>query len=384
MNVQNDEYKTIVHIVHGTRPFGILKKSINSTPYWFEEGSPTLSSMVPKENCKTITFKWSGKNSVKARWLAAQSFKEHLKSNIEKYPSAQHVIVAHSHGGTVVANTLSTELASDIKTSHISGIICLGTPFTYIKPVSEKVKTFVLFGVLSFLILIMAIFFYIIYKKTTLFHSSEKQLLGAFIIFACITYNFFAITFNAFEALSYQKSYAYNGSPIITGIPLLLIRATRDEAAIALGVGQLIQTITGFIHNFVLRIYLPRFLIFRFVPVVLVFCLSAVYALQSIETAPKTLVEVQESLIIAMIMTSAIHCLPLLVVFMGRLIIAFIVGDWQFSRWPFTFIEIDAAPPESMCTFFSCSQTESSMRHSIYQETEVQRIIYDTIEKISQ
>jgi hypothetical protein len=101
----------IVHTVHGTWPFGlwraIIRRQLEKTPcrtdYWFLDGSDFqfhVTGLVERR-VKWVTFRWSGRNSFAARHLAATQLSNHLSTWFRRCPDAEHVIIAHSHGGSV-------------------------------------------------------------------------------------------------------------------------------------------------------------------------------------------------------------------------------------------------------------------------------------------
>ena len=79
------------------------------------EGSPRLLS----------PFYWSGRNSVAARHEASAALRVFLRQKLIEYPSADHYVIAHSHGGTVAFKALS----EDDLSKQIRGLVCLSTPF---------------------------------------------------------------------------------------------------------------------------------------------------------------------------------------------------------------------------------------------------------------
>jgi hypothetical protein len=79
-------------------------------------------------------FRWSGRNSVKAREEASLALQDHLRAYRARYPNARHAVVAHSHGGNVALAALADrELASGTL-----GVVTLGTPFLSARTVSPE------------------------------------------------------------------------------------------------------------------------------------------------------------------------------------------------------------------------------------------------------
>jgi hypothetical protein len=71
------------------------------------------------------THSWSGSNSVRAREGAAQALVEQLKEDFNRFPTASHFLIAHSHGGNIVLDAART---ADVG-AQISGIVAMSAPF---------------------------------------------------------------------------------------------------------------------------------------------------------------------------------------------------------------------------------------------------------------
>src|SRR5262249_53387701 len=107
-----DTSSALFVIVHGTWGRGIFPRLSSflramslrkPMPRWFEAESAfrtDLSSLMTSFGitAETISFEWSGSNSVFARQRAAESLRELLLSRGQGRPI---VIIAHSHGGNV-------------------------------------------------------------------------------------------------------------------------------------------------------------------------------------------------------------------------------------------------------------------------------------------
>lgn len=73
---------------------------------------------------------WSGNNSFIAREEGAAELRFHLKQSHRQYPDAKHLVVAHSHGGTVAVMALDN--APNPLLSE--GLLTMGTPFVKLMP----------------------------------------------------------------------------------------------------------------------------------------------------------------------------------------------------------------------------------------------------------
>jgi hypothetical protein len=85
-------------------------------------GTGLRDSLAP---ALVVPFRWSGRNSVKARSRAVSELRVHIEDIRLRYPDARHALIAHSHGGNVVLSALADpQLARETL-----GVATLGTPF---------------------------------------------------------------------------------------------------------------------------------------------------------------------------------------------------------------------------------------------------------------
>lgn len=113
----------VVTLVHGT-----FARNAN----WIQTDSLLSTSVMDAfpGRATIVPFVWSGHNSLRARQRATAQLREQLVNNLKLYPTASHFVVGHSHGGSVALNAV-TGVAMATK---ISGVICLSTPFLYVRP----------------------------------------------------------------------------------------------------------------------------------------------------------------------------------------------------------------------------------------------------------
>ena len=115
----------VVTLVHGTFAAGAA---------WTKGGS-TLRRQIADALGKQgqivhfDVFKWSGRNTHKARIKAGHELAAHIRELRKSYPHCSHFIVAHSHGGNI-ALFAHKHLPEKL---HALGIATLGTPFLYAK-----------------------------------------------------------------------------------------------------------------------------------------------------------------------------------------------------------------------------------------------------------
>jgi hypothetical protein len=140
--------KLVVHSVHGTWPYGLWRQmfrkasraTTNKEPPWFENHSAFQAEVaaLTGQHLEWVPYTWSGRNSFEARHLAAKGLSKHLTAWFEKEPEAEHVVIAHSHGGSV-----SVEAAFILDgqgQNRLSKIITLATPFAEIKPSQRDIR----------------------------------------------------------------------------------------------------------------------------------------------------------------------------------------------------------------------------------------------------
>lgn len=121
-----------VHLIHGT---WANPAKARSRPTWFEPGGSLEAALRAhgdandwRQICFADAPHWSGQNSFAARSAAADQLSEYFKGVLFDHRTTfdRHVVIAHSHGGTVAAEALRKlgPLAAEF-----SGLLTLGTPF---------------------------------------------------------------------------------------------------------------------------------------------------------------------------------------------------------------------------------------------------------------
>ena len=117
-----DDPEVIVTLVHGTW----AHKSA-----WIQPNSLLRHGIRKRLRGRRVAFNvlaWSGGNSLGARDYGATLLSNDLQRLAREHPDAEHVVIAHSHGGNAVlyAFRQAPELASSIR-----GIAFLATPFLH-------------------------------------------------------------------------------------------------------------------------------------------------------------------------------------------------------------------------------------------------------------
>ena len=107
--------------MHGTILF---RRIFPRKAEWVQADSAFCHTLheVLKEDTLIQRFEWTGKNSGKDREDAAKDLRLILASSLGMYTSAQHVVIAHSHGGNVGIKALDDPSMVRVR------LICLSTP----------------------------------------------------------------------------------------------------------------------------------------------------------------------------------------------------------------------------------------------------------------
>lgn len=300
----------VVMIVHGTFPRGfvkqlrrklqaafarLLRKSCpeselwpvpavdENARWWFESNSEFEKDLInlterPHHNIKFMRFLWSGENSFAERADAADKLRKQLLASIAAAPGVPHVIVAHSHGGTIAVAALDKRRRDE--TPRVQGLLTLGTPFLRLAwrwrrdanaaeagtdgprafaflPATLLVMAPLLTadyalrasaatGVFLLALSILAAMRLSIVGATgiallTILFGGEALrtdiiavALGA--LFACFPFDAWLPNRLAVRGVRYVQD-----APIILACPLLALRMPRDEASLVIGLGQVMQ-----------------------------------------------------------------------------------------------------------------------------------------------
>ena len=109
-----------VTLVHGT----FARKA-----RWTREDSALRRALKARwgEAVRVETLDWSGRNTQGAREAAARRLGAAIREAAETSPTADHFIVAHSHGGNIAFLACKDEAVK----AKVAGIACLSTPFLF-------------------------------------------------------------------------------------------------------------------------------------------------------------------------------------------------------------------------------------------------------------
>lgn len=374
-----------VHLVHGTWANGLTSPQQK----WFDRGSTVyqmlLNHMPPDTEIESFT--WSGKNSIASRTAAAESFCLYLQSSITQRPLTNHIIVAHSHGGTVAADALSRLSEQSTDLSSVKGLICLATPFTYlVKPSSTQMGT----GVISFVALLNALAWSALLKTYPHFAVMLSSIAwGVLAVFSTGLFSLFLVTILTHRL--YDESDLKSSLAAPTDTPIFLLRATRDEASLSFGLMQALD----FLLSVFSRPIEPLPISIRNSNAWVEFGVMHAASLGSFFLLGLLLTKLVESQFGMHWPSEALPVIALFiyapgiagaVYFVGYALLAIAVGHTKILTWLTTAIEVDVAPPAVFChlkIYTTLNTSRKSLRHCLYENEEVIRDVGLIVSRIS-
>src|SRR5438309_11010688 len=91
---------------------------------WTERNSALCTALLKELDTDNIApIRWSGANTTRARRDGVNRLSSELRKSLATNPSHQHIVIGHSHGGTIALQAVSTaEFASRV------GVVLLSTP----------------------------------------------------------------------------------------------------------------------------------------------------------------------------------------------------------------------------------------------------------------
>lgn len=367
MEQQDQELR--VHLVHGTWAAGLLKPR-NA---WFEQGSETYERLRRElpQSAQIEAFSWSGRNTVASRAEAAVALVGHLQQSAARYPNSTHVVVAHSHGGTVAVQALSNLDDQQVLRSKLRALVCLATPFVYLtKPSLAQHET----AFLAATSLLYAVYWSALLAAFPWIPAalSPVGFAAALAIKGLIAY--MAVTILALAVSTRSVSQLIQMPP--TGVPIYLLRATRDEASLSLGLMQAFGWLSAAFarYNDVSQGTVRRPLTWVAYAIVYSVCLavglwfSQLVGARMHENWPGDVFAVLGLFIYAPAAAGLVY-------FVGYGLLAFAVGHTRVHTWLTTAIEVDAAPPNVFCHVkiyaSSAACPKGGLRHGLYEREDV-------------
>jgi pimeloyl-ACP methyl ester carboxylesterase len=224
----------VVTLVHGTwgwrSPF-LRHDSLMQNRLRLELGPDT----------RFVQFRWSGLNSVIARSRAASRLSEELATTISQYPSASHLVLAHSHGGNVALKAL--EMNPKLE-EQICGVGCLSTPFLIARLRDHGVSPERISIVLS--IIVVLIWLYYLWFSF-LIPPNFGLLLIAYPVLITIVSSVIVFALAAFAVHAWREfakaTLIRMKCRVSSTLNLLILRTSLDEAGAALASMQMFQMV---------------------------------------------------------------------------------------------------------------------------------------------
>jgi hypothetical protein len=258
---------------------------------WFEEGSEFQRDLVrrtglPPGGIVFDRFLWSGRNTFADRAEAARSLRAALRESAREHPGVPHVVLAHSHGGTVAVKALDTSDAPNVR-----ALLTLATPFVRLvlrwptiwqtPPIARNLDMMLPFmlwslaplmaldlglrsdgalqaiaaGVVGIAALAAAwrasliwatINIGIVVGLGGLTLLADLLLLAAlfvpvYLFLRVFSFFYFPILERALDRIEFAGTCHVEHTPLCLACPLLALRAPRDEASLVIGLGQVAQ-----------------------------------------------------------------------------------------------------------------------------------------------
>jgi hypothetical protein len=374
MFVSTKSEKIRLHLVHGTWAKGLW----GTAPAWCEPGESAYQNLLSKlpANTQLESFNWSGRNSISARAKAAEELQAHLRRSLCEHPKDCHIVVAHSHGGTVANEAVR---GSDID-GAVRGLICLATPFAYLaQPTLGRLQTGVLaltsLGYAAYWSALLAFMPWIpLFLGTLTFGAliAVKSLIAFFLVFI--------LAKSSFEA---RTTTSRPNGPNLT--PIFLLRGSRDEASLLLAEAQLFDTFCAAVasaHD-VAQSTIRRPLTFVCYGLAyLLFSSIGLYVANHLSPLLFPLIEADVRWIMGIFVYAP--AVAGMVYFFGYAMVAMGAGHWNVRHWLSSVVEVEAAPPNTACEMYVFSELDTpGLRHGLYDDIQVLEHVARIVQLIS-
>ncbi|NPC57830.1 esterase/lipase family protein [Caenimonas soli] len=367
--MEHEDQQVRVHLVHGTWATGLLKPR-NA---WFEQGSETyerLRRQLP-QSAQIESFLWSGRNTVASRAEAGQAFSRHLQQSVARHPDSTHVVVAHSHGGTVAVEALSNLDDQQWPRTNVKALVCLATPFVYLtRPSLTQHQT----AFLAMTSLLYAVYWSALLAAFPFIPAALSPAGFAAVLAIKGLIAYMAVVVLALAVSMRSASQVMQMPP--TSVPIYLLRATRDEASLSLGLMQAFGWLSAAFarYNDVSQGTVRRPLTWVAYALVYSACLavglwfSQLVGVRMHANWPGDVLAVLGLFIYAPAAAGLVY-------FAGYGLLALAVGHTRIHTWLTTAMEVDAAPPNVFCQMkiyaaFNVSP-KGGLRHGLYEREDV-------------
>ena len=383
----------VIHLVHGTCPNGPFRKVNGTAPdVWFNPESAVCREIAQALNrpVQFVQFLWSGKNSFRAREEAAEQLLLNLVAMHHAKPHCDHVVLAHSHGGTVAMHAV---YRMSHRTGFLTGrlpkaIICMASPFAYVTKATEPQRELAGSALTGLLVSGLAL------AGLLFFPGLPPALFWVVWFLVAPLCDVFVQVALAFTAPDFAWDWDYDAPAPANPLPFFLIRATRDEAALGIGFAQGLNTFTARLYDFMqvkADFKHPRWtrnIISQVVETILCLPIGILLAWLAARLSPALAARMGDisGWLIWMACLFLGRIVWSLVTIFSYLAVCLSVGMFRVRYWGQVIVEVDAAPPQNESRFVSVSDPESTaswgMRHGIYQLADVRAAIIDIINRL--
>lgn len=215
---------------------------------WYREGSQFRKRLQKSMEipCTVTEFVWSGANSEWERLCAAGAEREFyekapkrrassaktLREHLASYPGADHVLIAHSHGGNVCLAALhDPEVRRAVK-----ALVCLSTPFINVRSRGDS-ETLQKFLIWAGRLILIGLFFWSTYLiKKMVPKPWDSVVWTAGFLGPVFLWAFYAaFTEDRRKAL---RNWAFAKRRAFTAPPILALLSDGDEALLALKIAE--------------------------------------------------------------------------------------------------------------------------------------------------
>ncbi|MCG7874649.1 MAG: lysophospholipase [Candidatus Thiodiazotropha lotti] len=378
--------KVIVHLVHGTWPYGPLRKHPveNRSQTWFEDGS-AFRANLEQFSSRPIhykVFRWSGKNSFSAREKASRKFHEHLEKAKEEFPDSRHIVIAHSHGGTV-AGLSFTGVYDHRYARKIDAFVSMATPFTYISTENtDPLSTSFAFAI-TYLAFACSTFYWMLTDRGFSETNASYLFIGIIATILIVP----AVLHGVFSSYIFAPGKYRQYKTMDPRIPFFVLRGTRDEASLLIGFTQFLNAVFESVFRSLDQTesknngiaLLPLFFFSLSIAIVAGYFIMT-WAFSTLSSSFR----IDLMLMMAYIVGNAFFAL---LFFAGYAALAISVGLHEFWLWPNSRIDVDTVPPDmqvALKTYTDMARKEGgALRHGVYDLIESQLDIAFIIRHVS-
>lgn len=219
----------VVFLVHGTFAAG------TSWPKMQDDIARALPDVA------FFPFPWSGRNSMLDRATATERLRKELRWHAERFPEAKLHIIGHSHGGNVAAQAVSTDVLP-----RIGSVITLSTPFYVTEERSNRDAwfMFISLALITGVLLVGGQLVGVRALRATAGMRVLRDWMDAGVVQSIIAvWLFMAVLYGpAFWGIVRLIHWRRKGKertaildrPLLSDLPLMILRSPADEASLGL------------------------------------------------------------------------------------------------------------------------------------------------------